>query len=267
MLKLDLYPGGKPYALTMSYDDGQIHDRRLIDIFNKYGLKGTFHLNSGRFDEPERVTSAEIASLYQGHEVSCHTKTHPFLEKLPTSEVMREINEDKARLEELCGYVVRGMSYPFGTYTESVIRTLRECGMEYSRTTLSTMGWGIPEDFMKLHPSCHHNACMELLDRFDQTVATRPYAAAGAMLYIWGHSYEFDRQNNWELIEDFSRRIGGRADIWYATNIEIVDYVNAQKALRISFDGKKIYNPSAISVWVNADGNPVEIRPGEHKSL
>lgn len=267
MLKLDLYPGGKPYALTMSYDDGQIHDRRLIDIFNRYGLKGTFHLNSSRFDQPGFVTSSEIASLYRGHEVSCHTKTHPFLEKLPRSEVMREINEDKARLEELCGYVVRGMSYPYGTYSDSVIQTLRECGMEYSRTTRATMGWGIPEDFMLLHPSCHHNDAPAFLDKFEQTVATRPYAAAGAMLYVWGHSYEFDRQNNWELIEAFARRIGNRSDIWYATNVELLDYINAQRALRISFDGSILFNPAAISVWINADGEAVEIKPGETKVL
>lgn len=41
------YPGGKFKALTMSYDDGQIHDRRLVEIFNRHGIKGTFHLNSG----------------------------------------------------------------------------------------------------------------------------------------------------------------------------------------------------------------------------
>ena len=41
------YPGGKFKALTFSYDDGTIHDRRLVEIFNQNGCKGTFHLNSG----------------------------------------------------------------------------------------------------------------------------------------------------------------------------------------------------------------------------
>ena len=41
------FPGGKAKALTMSYDDGKVQDRRLIDIFNKYGIKGTFNLNYG----------------------------------------------------------------------------------------------------------------------------------------------------------------------------------------------------------------------------
>ncbi len=49
------YPGGKHKALTMSYDDGRTQDRRLVDIFNQNGIKGTFHLNSGLFKLGERV--------------------------------------------------------------------------------------------------------------------------------------------------------------------------------------------------------------------
>ena len=37
---------GKKKAITFSFDDGTIQDVRLIEILNKYGLKGTFNLNS-----------------------------------------------------------------------------------------------------------------------------------------------------------------------------------------------------------------------------
>lgn len=45
------FPGFRRKALTLSYDDGVVNDRRLIEIMNKYGLKGTFNLNSGLFSE------------------------------------------------------------------------------------------------------------------------------------------------------------------------------------------------------------------------
>ena len=41
------FPQGKHKALTMSYDDGKEDDRRLVEIFNRYGIRGTFHVNSG----------------------------------------------------------------------------------------------------------------------------------------------------------------------------------------------------------------------------
>ena len=37
------FPEGKHKVLTMSYDDGKLADRRLVSIFNHYGIKGTFH--------------------------------------------------------------------------------------------------------------------------------------------------------------------------------------------------------------------------------
>ena len=43
---------GKKKAITFSFDDGVWQDRRLIEIFNKYGLKGTFNLNSEAFGMP-----------------------------------------------------------------------------------------------------------------------------------------------------------------------------------------------------------------------
>ena len=41
------FPGGKHKVLTFSYDDGKLEDRRLVEIFNKNGLRGTFNLNTG----------------------------------------------------------------------------------------------------------------------------------------------------------------------------------------------------------------------------
>ena len=40
---------GKTKVLTLSYDDGVVQDIRLIEIMNKYGLKGTFNINSALY--------------------------------------------------------------------------------------------------------------------------------------------------------------------------------------------------------------------------
>ena len=62
------FPGGKHKVLTMSYDDGRIEDRRLIEIFNHYGIKGTFHLNSGLMEDENRIKPEEWKELYRGQE-------------------------------------------------------------------------------------------------------------------------------------------------------------------------------------------------------
>lgn len=42
-----ILPDGRFKALTLSFDDGHIEDRRLTELFNQYGLHATFNLNSG----------------------------------------------------------------------------------------------------------------------------------------------------------------------------------------------------------------------------
>ena len=106
------YPGGKHKALTMSYDDGRTQDRRLIGIFNENGIRGTFHLNSGRLEEENRIHPDEIAELYRGHEIACHTVTHPTIARCPLPEAAAEVLEDRKALERITGTPVRGMSYP-----------------------------------------------------------------------------------------------------------------------------------------------------------
>ena len=83
------FPGGKHKVLTMSYDDGKLEDRRLVSIFNKYGIKGTFHLNSG-LEMDTRIPTSEYQELYKGHEVSCHTLTHPTIARCPMEQVVSQ---------------------------------------------------------------------------------------------------------------------------------------------------------------------------------
>ncbi len=252
-----LYPEFKPKALTMSYDDGVVQDRRLVELFNRHGIRGTFHLNSATFDQGNRISSAEVATLYQGHEVACHSCTHPFLERLPRQEALREIWEDRRRLEELCGYPVIGMSYPYGTWNAEVVEIARAAGIVYSRDVRTTGGFGLPLDFMHWEGTCHHR---DMLNRADA------FLKQGYMLglfYVWGHAYEFDNNDNWGDIEEFCKMMAHRDNVWYATNIEVYRVIQAIRAAVVSCDGRMIYNPSAETLWAVCDERKVKIGPGE----
>ena len=145
------YPGGKHKALTMSYDDGKVQDRRLIEIFNRYGIRGTFHLNSGLFDRDERIDPAEIPTLYAGHEVACHTVTHPTIARCPLPEVAREVLDDRAALEKYTGYPVRGLSYPNGSLSREIEELLPACGIRYSRVVGNRLpGWAEMEELKEI---------------------------------------------------------------------------------------------------------------------
>lgn len=256
----NLYPGGLSRALTFSYDDGPAEDIRLTDMLRKYGLKGTFHLNSARLAGKGAVNFDNLPMVYAGQEVSCHMVNHPFPVDIPDAAVLAQIQEDRRVLEKACGYVVRGMSYPFGNYDSRVIPLLRTAGMEYSRTTRAINAFDLPEDFLAWHPTCHHNG--HLMDRLADFNEDHRWGRS-RLFYVWGHSFEFPRDNNWDMMEEFCKAVSVREDVWYATNIEIVDYVLALRSLRISVDCDKFYNPTITPLWITVDGQKLKVDAGE----
>ncbi len=271
------FPGGRQRALTLSYDDGVEQDVKLIGIMKEYGLKGTFNLNSGAYATEgtvypaghihRRMTKKQVGELYlsSGMEVAVHGLPHPFLQELPPVLCVQEVLKDRENLEEQFGCIVRGMAYPFGTYSDEVVRILGDCGIAYSRTVHSTHNFDIPRDWLRMPATCHHNdpELMALAKRFLEPT----YSSMPQLFYLWGHSYEFEERDNWNVIEEFAKFLGGREDIWYATNIEIYDYVEAWRSLLFSADGKRVFNPTAFEIFYNNMGQEASIKPGETKLI
>ena len=268
------FPEGRAKALTFSYDDGVEQDIRLVDILNKHGMKGTFNINSGLYAPegtvyPEgrvhrRMTENAISELFRsgGHEVAVHTYTHPFLETLTPAVIAYEVIKDREVLEGQFGEIIRGMAYPMGTFSDEVVEVLKSCGIVYARTTKFTEKFDIPTDWLRLWATCHHNnpRLMELAHQFvEMDVKRHP-----KLFYLWGHSYEFEGNNNWEVIEEFTDYMGGREDdIWYATNIEIYEYIEDYNRLVQSVDGTILKNPTARKLWFSLNDRVMSIEPGE----
>ncbi|MGD9909192.1 MAG: polysaccharide deacetylase family protein [Candidatus Izemoplasmatales bacterium] len=216
-------------AITFTYDDGVIYDRKFVEILNRYGLRCTFNINTGfsSFDDPffdegilvSHLDVEEMVSLFQGHEVSVHTFTHPDLTTLNESEILYQIRQDQERIKQYFEVEACGMAYPFGTYNESVKKVVRESGLSYARTIHSTYDFLFPKDLYEFHPTIHHNdpRLFEIIDEFLNVKSSAPL-----VLSIWGHSYEFEAHQNWRLLEEICQRLSGHEEVFYGTNKEVL---------------------------------------------
>lgn len=267
------FPGGLPKALTLSYDDGVEQDERLVEITNRYGIKGTFNLNSGAFAaegttyEPgtihRRMSLSKVKEVYakSNWEIAAHAYTHASLVGLPANIATEEISRDRKELEEIFGTFVRGFAYPYGAFDDNSVQILKNCGICYARTVHSTHDFHLPNDWLRLPATCHH-ADLQLMDLAKRFVETKNWRDP-MFFYLWGHSYEFEDRDNWDVIEKFCEYVSGRDDIWYATNIEVYDYCKAFSDLIFDTNMTMCKNPSAIDVWFTYGDKDVHVPAGE----
>ncbi len=266
MIQINCYPGGVKRVVTFSYDDGHPNDERLVALFNKYHVKGTFHLNSSRFKGCTDEELAAIRQRYIGHEISCHSVHHGEFTHMTDISIVKETIEDRLFLEKLAGYPVVGMSYPNGGYNAHVMDVLRSCGIVYNRTAKGSLrNMDAPLDFLEWIPSCHHRDAETVGKAFLDTIDSEWYRP---ILYIWGHSHELRTEEDWQYIEHIVSMLANNPKVWYATNIEIYNYTMAARSLVISADESMIYNPSSINVWVERNKKEIfEIPAGQTVTL
>ena len=226
---------GKKKAITFSFDDGVTQDIRLVAIMNKYGLKGTFNLNSARFGTPgddwitdkgvvvrAMVKAEDVPTIYAGHEVAVHTLNHINLTTLEEKEVIRQVDEDRKALSALCGYPVVGMAYPCGGVNndERVAGIIRDnTPIAYARAHASTFSFGLQKDnLLRFNPTVHFldKRAEEIVEKFLAMETDEPQ-----LLYICGHSYELDyEESRWVRFENLCKMLAGHEDIFYGTNKE-----------------------------------------------
>ncbi|MBQ2712012.1 MAG: polysaccharide deacetylase family protein [Clostridia bacterium] len=224
---------GKKKAVTFSFDDGVLQDARLIELLNKYGLKATFNINSGKLglNEQLSVLGKEVAhckipaerlrEVYAGHEVAAHTVHHPFLPSLTDEEVIREVADDCTTLQRLVGYPICGMAYPCGgeNNNDRVAELIaKNTPVRYARTTVPSHSFALQGNLMRFNPTAHtvDPLLFSLAEEFLSYNGEEP-----ALLYIWGHGYEYDADApSWESLERLFAMLSGKEDIFYCTNKE-----------------------------------------------
>ena len=276
------FPEGKAKAVTLSYDDGTTSDIKLAEILSAHNIKCTFNLCSEKINTKWNLKSEEIEEfiIKKGHEIAIHGANHRAPGSQSPTAGIRDVLDCRLGLEKTFGKIIRGMAYPDtgirhiegNTSYEIIKNYLKDLGIVYARTLRGdNNSFALPNDWYAWMPTAHHtnSELLNYVKQFVELDVDKLYKSSRwpRLFYLWGHSHEFERANNWSIIEDFCNGIGNKEDIWYATNIEIYDYVNAYNSLIFSADETMVYNPTLLTVWFDVDKKLYSIKPGETLSI
>lgn len=216
--------------LVISIDDGTTQDERVISVLKKYGIKATFNINTGVLGKKEEipitafdgkplrhdvVTEKQLINgLYKGFEVACHTLTHPMLTKLGDEEMRREIFGNYDDILRLTGIAPKGIAYPGMTpnYNSAVTNLIKNDGrLLYGRTVNETLGFSLPDNLYEWNPTCQFRG--ENLVPITEKFLSEKDDGRVKLLFVWGHSYEFDLGAEcWAKLDWFCKEMS-RADV------------------------------------------------------
>ena len=261
-----LYPNGKRKAFVLTYDDGVLQDVRLVLLLNKYGLKGTFNLNSllmereftwhhEKIGAVRRLPTAIAAHLYEGHEVASHSCTHPDLTNMSRDAILYELGHDRWLLEQLTGQQVKGFGVPFDYYDGTAVDCVRELGFVYGRGSEETRSYAPVWDAYRQQAGMFHLS-EGLTDFVEGFLSTEEELAA---CIIVGHSYDLDAENLWDTTEEICRAVSEAEDVWSATHLELVEYQQAM--LKAEIHGDAVVNHSDRPLWFEINGEIVRVEP------
>jgi hypothetical protein len=148
-------------------------------------------------------------------------------------------------------------------------------GIEYARTVDDTYGFGIPENFLKWHPTMHqfskaywkpNDPVQDSIEisLFYRTIDAFLQTKDLAVLDIWGHSWEMGSDaKKWNKTEQFFQVLSHQSEVYYCQQIDLVDYIQAFRNLRFSMNSTIVFNPSKFRVYFRYNQVIQSVGPGE----
>ena len=265
-----VYPNGNHKALIMSYDDGLDDDIALAQLFDRYGIIGTFHLNSGLLDtraiwyqgKPNEFLGTYLSKdtllyVFKNHEIAVHGTYHKALVGLSDEEILEEINVDIENLTILSDRKISSMAYAFGSTNDHVAEVIGTTPLTNARTVKPSYNFELPQDYYLWNPTCHDSEALEYLEAYLSLDSP-----SLSLFYVWGHSWELrDTLRNQNILK-FCNEIGDRDDIWYTGAGDFADYHASLKVLEIG--PQQIVNPEGNGiVYYREKGQLKSLNPGQ----
>jgi peptidoglycan/xylan/chitin deacetylase (PgdA/CDA1 family) len=239
--------------ITTSWDDGDKSDLKLLELLNKYGIKGTFYIPA-----KNQLTAQEIKMIDRSQEVGAHTVNHRRLAEIDLKPAEQEIIESKKFLTDILGRSPKMFCYPYGSFNEEIKKIVKSSGFSGART-VKTFCFDKPTDLFELDTTMNiypfpfrkkdknhfywsgalwqpmvkyypeiFKKQLPLGSYFSWLALTKNLIKSaekeGGVFHLWGHSWEIEKYGLWGDLEKILKYLSQRPDSVFLTNSEVIEY-------------------------------------------
>lgn len=211
--------------ITTSWDDGDPFDIKLCKILRDKKIASTIYTPLTNHQKIV-INSDEIKKISENFEIGSHTYNHTVLTRITHELVEKELSDSKNALEKIIQKDVTSFCYPLGKYSADIIKDVKKAGFKCGRTAeLFRASFNNPYE---LHTTVQATDRI-LLSKAKQIAMTDNRELAvrlllsgnifkkwniiaketfdyilemGGIWHLWGHSWEVERNNEWELLRD-----------------------------------------------------------------
>jgi peptidoglycan/xylan/chitin deacetylase (PgdA/CDA1 family) len=234
--------------VTTSWDDGDPLDLEIARMLADRRLSGTFYIPIRGHHRYGRMDRAGMLSLdSQGFEIGAHGVSHPNLPQCDASQLAREVETCKKRLEDDLSKEVSMFAYPNGRHNSNVIASVRRAGFVGARTTAMLARELIVDPFrMPTSLQAFPHSQLDYLKNFISSGDFRrtwshltwlPRArhwvelamhlfdlvvSSGGVWHLYGHSWEINDFKLWEELRLVLDYVSNRQGVLYLPNSGVV---------------------------------------------
>jgi peptidoglycan-N-acetylglucosamine deacetylase len=226
-----------PRALfTTSWDDGHRSDLRVAGLLAQHGIAGTFYVP--RHAETGTMDAAHLRELAQEFEIGAHALEHAVLTDATAARAWHEIAGSKSWVEDETGMPCCMFCPPRGRFTRAHQVLMRQAGFLGMRSVelasldpprrhdgllvMPTTVQALPHRPAAYLRNIARRAAIRNLylyvrhgDAADWVAMARGLldhvAARGGVFHLWGHSWEIDRHDQWQRLDDVLRMMADYA--------------------------------------------------------
>lgn len=203
--------------IVTSWDDACKHDLKLAELLEKYELPAIFYWQSNLEKAhnigkvKEFLTMDDCIAISKKFEVGSHTVTHQYLTDLNIKQARNEIFISKQIWEGILGRPITSFCYPRGRQNSIIRMLVKNAGYTDARTTV--VGWThkstdailtntsvhVGVDRVEYKGKCWEDFAREILDRARKE--------DDSIFHVFGHSWEIERENDWQALDDFFKEL------------------------------------------------------------